>query len=160
MIKLGSSATEISTGLEGMITRYFVGLNDHKNYLFQPRGLSRESLTPLDAFWTNEKLIQGAENVPDVELPLQVLGTEVEDMASGFKGIALGLQLHISGCVHVEVQAKGVNDRTGEKIACQNFDIRRLKGAAIPPMTEIERAASQAAKPSPDDRHFGRGPMI
>jgi hypothetical protein len=151
MIKLGSQVTETATGLPGMVTQMQVEMNQQRYYLFQPRGLNPEDGTPVKRFWCVETRISGGEIIPDVKMPVEVLGTEVEDTASGFAGVATAICLHISGCVHVTVQPKGKLAKTNAAVEAHDFDIRRLKGDAIKPMTETERQADQTAKPSPEN---------
>ena len=155
MIKLGSTATDTATGLKGMVTLMQVDLDRHLYYAFQPRQLNPETGEPVDSYWLVEERLKGFDSTPDVPMPLEVLGTEVEDTATGFKGTAVDLALHISGCVHVTIQPKGVQARSGERIKGQSFDIRRCKGKAIKPMAEQEREQDQRAKPSPGPaRHY------
>lgn len=148
MIKLGSQVTDIATGMEGMVTHLQIGMDLSEYYQFQPRGLNPKSGQPVDRMWLVEKRLTGGEIVEDQELPTHVLGTIVEDTASGFIGMAIDLVFHINGCVHFNVQAKGLQD-TGAPIETCNFDIRRLKGEAIEPMTPEELKQDEKKHPSP-----------
>jgi hypothetical protein len=148
IIKLRSLVADTTTRLVGMVTHYQVEMNGNAYYRFQPKGLNPETGTPVDGLWLVENRLDGGKRV-DVELPMQVLGTEVEDLASGFKGTAIALVLHTTGCVHVQVQPKGTLPKTGAPIAAQDFDIRRLKGNAIPVLTEEEEDADIKRRPSP-----------
>lgn len=147
MLKLNTPVTEVSTGLRGRLTGYQIFTNRSRFVRFQPHGLNDEG-QPTKAFWVCEEDIDGGINVPEPDLPIGVLGTKVEDQASGYKGTAVALILHVSGCVHVEVQPEG-KQKTGDRIAPTDFDVRRLKGRAIQPMNEEEREADQKEKPSP-----------
>jgi hypothetical protein len=148
MIKLGSNVTDAATGIEGMVTHLQIEMDLSEYYQFQPKGLNPKSGQPVDRMWLVEKRLEGGEIVEDVELPTQVLGTIVEDTASGFLGMAVSLVYHINGCVHFNVQAKGLQD-TGAPIETCNFDIRRLKGEAIEPMTVEEQKVDEKKRPSP-----------
>ncbi len=161
MIKLGSPVMDCATQLPGMVTHMQVEMNKSVYYLFQPRGLSPETGEPVKGLWVVGTRLQGGETIPMPALPLEVIGTEVEDRASGFAGVAVSICLHISGCVHVSVQPKGRFEKTGAAVCACDFDIRRLQGAAIKPMTEQEREADQAEKPSPGplDRYTPRTPV-
>ena len=150
MIKLGSQVSETATGLPGMVTHLQIEMNQQRYLLFQPRGLNPETGMPVKSMWVVESRVTGGEIVDEPNLPVQVLGTEVEDTASGYCGVATAICLHISGCVHVTVQPKGKLEKTGAVVEACDFDIRRLKGDASKPMTETERAADQAQKPSPE----------
>lgn len=151
MIKLGSMCTDIATGIEGMVTHLQIDMNMSEYYQFQPRGLNPKSGQPVDRMWLVEERIEGGmllTEADEPDLPTHVLGTIVEDEASGFKGMAVSLVYHINGCVHFNVQPKGLQD-TGAPIETCNFDIRRLKGEAIKPMTSEEQKQDEVKCPSP-----------
>jgi len=148
MIELGSIVTDTATGLSGMVTHLQIEMSGAQWLLFQPRGLNPKSLQPVDSIWLIEQRLTGGKRIAMPDLPTHVLGTQVEDEASGFAGMAVALQLHINGCVHVDVQPKGVQD-TGAPIKACNFDIRRLKGKAIKPLTKAQLKTSTRAHPSP-----------
>lgn len=149
MFKLGTPITDKATRLEGMAIHMQVQTNGNRFYNFQPKGLNPETGAPLKRFWVAPDRIIGGIEVPEVDLPLNVLSTEVEDMASGFRGTATAITLHINGCVHIEAQPAGVQPKNGEAVASHDFDIRLLKGAAIPVLDEAARAASEKENPSP-----------
>jgi|ERR1051326_3316036 hypothetical protein len=139
------------TGLKGMLTHaQYEGGN--YMYAFQPHGLNPKNQEPVDGLWIAPDRISDGVEVP---IPQQfndaigVLGSEVEDQGSGFKGIAVAAILHISGCVHIDIQPSGVVKETGEPIKRHNFDIRRLHGKAIKQMSEAERDQDQERRPSP-----------
>jgi hypothetical protein len=104
MIKLGSKVTDIATGLKGMVTNLQIEMDGQRFVRFQPRSLNPETGEPVKGMWVVEARLKGGEIVEEPELPRGVLGTEVEDEATGFCGIATSICLHISGCVHVSVQ--------------------------------------------------------
>jgi hypothetical protein len=153
MFKLGTMVKDTVTGLEGMLTHLHVeGEGGHVLYNFQPRGLNPKTQEPVDDMWIAPNRIKGATEVPEspqLSEAMKALNTEVEDQASGFKGIAVAAILHINGCVHLDVQPPGVVAETGKAIKRNDFDIRRLKGKAIKPLTEAQYEKSVAASPSP-----------
>jgi hypothetical protein len=149
IIKLGSLVNDTVTGLTGMVTHLQVEMNGNRYMLFQPRGLNPETGQPVKVIWGVESRFVGGEMVDEPELPFDVLGTEVQDLASGFEGTATGLCLHITGCVHITVQPKGVLAATGGPVDSVEFDIRRLVGPAIKKLSEKQRDADQRRKPSP-----------
>lgn len=151
MIELGSMVTEKATGVKGMLTHMQVEINNNRLYLFQPQGINPETGHPVKKIWVVEERLEGGIRIPEPDLPLNVLGTEVTDMATGFTGTAVSLCLHISGCVHIDVQPSGTLAKTGAAIEACDFDIRRLKGNAIPVLTKEEIRVSQKEKPSPID---------
>ena len=153
MIKLGTIVTDKVTGLEGMLTHLQTEMNGDRFYSFQPKGLDKKTLLPLDPIWVVEDRIEGGieMNMPiEIEEKIDdILGTEVEDKASGFKGTAICAVYHINGCLHVDIQPKGTNPETGKIIDRHNFDIRRLKGDAIEEKDEKEVEYSKVRFPSP-----------
>jgi hypothetical protein len=152
MIKLGTDCFDTGTGLPGMATHHQFELDGSKATAFQPHGLNPENGEPLRPFWVAPSRLQGEEIVLNKsKLPFQVLGTHVEDRATGFEGIAITLTLHLSGCAHFDVQPQGKHPKTGAPVKAQNFDYRRLKGPAIPDMTPAELAKSHVETPSPMD---------
>ncbi|MEY2512023.1 MAG: hypothetical protein QOE26_2786 [Verrucomicrobiota bacterium] len=149
MIKLGSIVKDTASGLTGMLTHLQVEMNGNRYMLFQPHGLNPQTGQPVKVMWGVETRFQGGERVEEPKLPLEVLGTEVEDLASGFKGIATGCCLHITGCVHITVQPQGKLTETGGAVDPVEFDMRRLAGPAIKAMSEKARERDQQRKPSP-----------
>jgi hypothetical protein len=116
-------------------------------YVFQPRRLNEETGQPVDHMLISpSRIIDGVEY--EQELPMKVLGTEVEDTATGFKGMALHFVLHLNGCVHVNVKPS-TRRKNGEPVDAKELDIRRLRGDAIPVMTTTEKKESQKRTPSP-----------
>lgn len=150
MLKLGTIVTDKVTGIEGMLTVHQTDMSGNQHYSFQPAGLNPEDRQPLDIFWVTEKRIEGAQIV-SIKLPLEILGTEVEDKATKFKGTAIALYYYLNGCIHVEVKPKGVIEKTKQSIKSKEFDLRRLRGAAIQEMNEEELEKSKVIAPSPEN---------
>lgn len=148
LFELGVMMEDRATGLKGMLTHYELQTGGNEHYNFQPRGLNPETGTPVDAKWITEDRVKGCPRVA-CDLPQEVLETAVTDRASGFKGIATGLVLHINGCIHVLIQAKGLLKKTGAMIEQQDLDIRRLSGSKIPALTKKVKKASEKKHPSP-----------
>ena len=149
MYQLNAMVTDIGTGLLGMLTHLNIEMNQTRVYRFQPRGLNPETGAPVSALWIVPERIKGGITVPEPELPLQVLGTDVEDIATGFKGTATALVLHATGCLHIAIQPKGKLKSTGAPADGHDFDIRRVKGSALKPMTAKQVKKSQDKDPSP-----------
>lgn len=149
MIKLGTPIKDKATGLDGMLIHMIVQTDGSRFYNFQPRGLNPENGQPVKRKWITADRVIGGIEIPEVDLPLNVLGTQVEDMASGFNGTAIAITLHINGCVHIDVQPKGIQKKTGDAMESHNFDIRLLKGKAIKALSDSERAKSEKENPSP-----------
>lgn len=149
MKQLGIMCTDTVTGLKGMLTHFHVELNGARFYNFQPHGLNPKTGQPQEMLWIVEGRVSGGQDVDEPDLPVNVLGTQVQDKASGFSGTATALTLHINGCVHIIVQPKGRLAETGDTIKQHEFDIRRLVGDAIKALTEDEYQKDIVKRPSP-----------
>lgn len=103
----------------------------------------------MAAFWLTPSRLDKCQE-DEIEINCSVLGTEVTDKATGFKGTAISLYFYINGCTHFEVKPKGIIKKTGEAIKSFDFDIRRLKGKAIKELTDIKLKKDQKFKPSPE----------
>ena len=148
MIKLNSIVTDSATGLKGIVDMLHIEIGGEETYRFQPTGLNPKTKVPVDSVWLKEERLIGGDRVPTPDLPVSMLGTEVEDIGTGFKGMAVSLAVHSTGCIHFNVQAKGKTDE-GNAIPPQNFSILRLKGKALKKLSEAEAAQERKAKPSP-----------
>lgn len=148
MIRLGSVVTDTASGLKGMVTLLEISMDGSRQYAFQPSTLDKESRQPAKMVWLVPSRLKGGEIVIEPDLPFAVLGTQVEDTATPFKGTAISLILFMSGCVHVNVQPQGKLE-SGGVICTHDFDIRRLKGKALKKMTEAQKERDQKRKPSP-----------
>lgn len=151
ILNLGKIITDRVVGLKGMLTVLSIDMNQNIHYLFQPAGLNPKTQEPLDVYWITEKRVVGA-TMETVALPLNILDTEVEDKATGFKGTAITLYYYLNGCVHIDVKPKGIIKSTGESIKVREFDIRRLKGKMIKELSEKELKSSKKENPSPERR--------
>lgn len=150
VIKIGSVVTDKITNLKGMVLHCQIASDESLFYNFQPRKINPETQLPVNSFWVTEDRIRTDDTeFKDYDIPLDAFGTIVEDTASGLKGKILYFIIHISGCVHATVQPTSVNKKTNELVNALDIDIRRLKGKALPDLTEKEIEQSQEDKPSP-----------
>jgi len=148
-IELNQRATDVATKTVGTLTGLIIDANHSCTYLFQPHGLNKEDGQPRKSIWVPANRIAKAKELltyEELAVPLRLLGTEVEDVPTGFKGTAVMLIYHLSGCVHVEIQPVGLN-KTGETFATANFDIRRLKGKEVPKLSKEELDRSKKDTP-------------
>lgn len=150
MFKLGVMVKDKVTGRDGVLTHcQLLPETGPAYYNFQPKGLNKETGEPLDHVWITPSRIAASRGTCTVDLPMEVLGTIVKDKASGYTGTAVHMIVHISGCVHFEVQAKGVLSKTGLTVKLQDFDILRLEGKAIPVLSEKQAEQEKKFRPSP-----------
>lgn len=148
MLKLGTIVTDNVTETDGMLVIYSIDMDKNQHYLFQPTALDPETRQPLDTFWITERRIVGGEKT-HTKLPLNILGSEVQDKATGFIGTAITMFYHINGCLHLEVKPKGVIEKTGQTIKAHEFDIRRMRGKEIKELNDQELEVSIVDNPSP-----------
>jgi len=148
LLKLGTIVRDMATRLYGMLTHVQIAKDGSEFYNFQPKGLNLEDGTPVKGIWVTHDRICDGKRV-DVDMPMELLGTVVEDLASGYKGTVTSLTLHIDGCIHALVQASGRSKKTGNAVESCDFDIRRLKGKKVPVFTEPELKKSILDRPSP-----------
>lgn len=57
---------------------------------------------------------------------IELMGLEVEDMVTGYKGVVTTVSFDLYGCIQAVVTPKGVNDK-GETYPGMWFDVNRLK---------------------------------
>src|SRR5947209_2604866 len=88
MFKLGGLVTDIASDMKGMITLLEIGMDYTLVYCFQPKGLDKETKEPIKMTWIVPTRVKGGEVVPIPDVPLELLGTQVEDTATGFNGTA------------------------------------------------------------------------
>lgn len=148
ILQLGTIVTDSVTGLKGMLTHFHIDMSQNQNYLFQPQKLNPETGQPVDTFWANSERLPLAKTI-DFELPMDIIGKEAVDLGSGYKGTIIGITLHINGCVHAELKAKGFIKKTGEAIKAIDTDVRRLKIKGVKMLTPTELQASIKQSPSP-----------
>jgi len=149
IMQLGEGlVTDNATGMKGMLTHCQINPLGNTMYVFQPKGLNPETGHPVERIYLDESRIQGGKP-QEIEVPTEVLGTEVEDLATGLVGKAIALVVHLSGCVHCDVQPTGKLTKTGSVPGLTDIDIRRLKGVKVPKLTKAEKAQDRATKPSP-----------
>lgn len=149
LFELGTMVIDKVTKTKGMLTMFEIDMSSNQLYLFQPSMLNPETQQPVETLWIDEKRIQGGRK-KTMKLPMEVLGTLVEDKATTFKGTAVNLLLHLNGCIHVVVKPEGKIKKTNESIASNNFDLRRLKGNAIRELSKKELEKSKKKEPGPE----------
>ena len=150
VIALDADVEDKATREKGQVTHVRVGIGAGTTwYCVQPKRLDQKKKIPSEAMWAEEgRLVTKDSNWVDIEMPVEMIGTEVTEKASGFKGLCVGLITHHGGCVHAEVQAPG-RDEDGKLIKLQDFDILRLKGEKVPKFTPKEAEQRKKDKPSP-----------
>lgn len=148
ILKLGTIGCDKATGLTGMLTHCHIYSSMDTRYLFQPNGINRETGRPVRRLAINSHRFSPWV-FEDVEVPVEVIGTQVTDDASGFTGIATSFIRHVNGCLHVVVQPPDRLSKSNEPYPEMEFDLRQCSGEAIKEMSETEKRESKLTAPSP-----------
>lgn len=156
VLRLGTECRDKATGLTGTLTHWLMNMDGRIEYLFQPKGLTEECQPLKKLYLCGARLDVREADYEEIDVPFEILGTEVADKASGFTGMAVQFVRHINGCFHVEIQPSGVVPIKGTPIASNDFDLRECVGEKIPVMTEADRSESTARYPSPSSRPVRR----
>ncbi len=149
VLKLGTECRDNATKLEGTLTHWFIFHDLHIQYLFQPKGLDEDGQPLKKISLTKERLTVGKDDFERVDIPVEIIGTEVTDKASGFTGMGIALIRHINGCFHVEIQPEGTSKKSRGRIDSNDFDLRGCVGEMIPQLTPEAKKESEAQRPSP-----------
>lgn len=159
VIKLGTFCTDKATELQGMLTHWFYDMEEKVGYLFQPRGLNEDG-QPVDKLYLELNRLSVSEvDFEEVQVPDEILGTQVTDKASGFTGMTVSFLRHINGCFHVYIQPKG-KQKNGSPITKCDFDLRSCEGEMIQKMSEKELEESKLTHPSPLKTGLNHVPQI
>jgi len=157
VLKLGTECRDKATKLRGTLTHWLMDFGGSVTYLFQPKGLDQEG-QPLKKIYICEARVEvSAGDFEEIDVPFEILGSEVEDKASGFKGMAVDFVRHINGCFHVAIQPAGTIKGKNIPIEKSEFDLRGCTGKKIIQMSAEEKKQSQVEKPSPASRPLDRG---
>jgi hypothetical protein len=152
VLKLGTTCTDQATELKGTVTHWFIDMGQRIDYVFQPEGTNPDDGQPLPKIILElERLSVTEDDFEEVEVPMEILGTQIMDKPSGFSGMAVGFTRHTHGCFHVSIQPPGRLPKTNGPVKKTDFDLRSCIGAAIKPMTSAELDRDHEARPSPTD---------
>jgi len=149
VLKLGTECRDNATNLTGTLTHWLMDMSGRIEYLFQPKGLNEEGQPLKRLALCTERLSVKEEDFEAVDVPFEILGTQVTNKASGFTGMAVQFIRHINGCFHVEIQPKGTLLKKGTPIQSNEFDLRECVGDKIPTLTKKARKESITQEPSP-----------
>jgi hypothetical protein len=145
---LGKPISDKATGIKGRATHIQLSANLEPYYLFQPHGINPETGQPVRSQWIEEtRVVDGIRK--EYEVPIDIIGSSVTDVASGLTGVVTHITIHIGGCVHCLVQPQGTLKKTGDMIDAVDVNIRLLEGEMVPKFTDDEFEADKKKKPSP-----------
>ncbi len=160
VIKLGTFCKDKATELAGMLTHWLYDMEGRVSYFFQPKGLNEEG-QPVDRLYLEaNRLDVNEEDFEEVEVPVEILGTQVTDEGSGFTGMGVSFVRHINGCFHVFIQPKGVNKKNNSPIRKHDFDLRSCSGEMITKLSKEDLEKSKIEKPSPTGGNFDTVPTL
>jgi hypothetical protein len=158
VFRLGDQFFDLATNVHGSITHLSINMEGHVNYIFQPTGLNKETRQPLATIVVERSRLQrvsqsGSQEVEEVEIeiPFEVLGSQVTHDATGFTGTAILLVYHINGCFHVMIQPHERVPNTGELVKPRDFAYIACSGDQIRKLTAKEVQREKKDRPSPDD---------
>lgn len=155
VIKLGTKCVDKAIQHQGMVTHLFCNMEKRINYLFQPRVLNPENGLPVKSILVEqERLDISLENMEEIELPFEILGTPVTDEGTGFTGMAVEFVRHLNGCFHIIIQPSGLLKSTNSPVQKAEFDPRRCSGPMIKQMSDEEFKKSLIKDPSPTGDSF------
>lgn len=156
VIKLGTQCRDKASGLKGTVTHWMCNMGLEISYFFQPKGLDGKG-QPLKRFLVcYERLDVKSSDFEEVEVPTEILGTQVTDKSSGFSGMAVDFIRHLNGCFHVFIQPRGLIKGDGSPVEVMDFDLRGCTGKMIQQLSEEEKKESQRKNPSPTGGTFVR----
>lgn len=148
LFELNQECKDKDTGNKITLTHAIIGEQGVVYYRAQPKGEDPKAKGPVDSYILFPDRIKDAKSKDHINLPVEILHTEVQDVASGVKGMATQFVLHMGNCLHVVMIPKGKTD-TGATPTGFEVDIRRVKSPLLKPMTREEVRSSQAKTPSP-----------
>lgn len=156
VLKLGTVCQDNGTGLKGTLTHWSIDMGKSVNYLLQPKRLDEEGLPVKKLLVREERLVIKDSDFEYVDVPFEILGSDVTDQPSGFSGMAVEFIRHLNGCFHVLIQPKGINPKTKMPAQQCDFDLRSCTGKKIVKLSKLELAKSKKDTPSPTGDRFER----
>lgn len=155
VLKLGTVCSDKATELTGTLTHWIVDMGKGVKYIFQPKGLNDEGFPVKKLILEEARLNVKTEDFEEVDIPFEILGTNVTDKATGFTGMGVEFVRHINGCFHVCIQPKGILEKTKTHVGKCEFDLRGCTGPKIIELSEKELRESQEKEPSPTGNVVG-----
>ncbi len=177
-IKLGNIVRDSATGFEGIANIKVEMIDGSTQYALQPRvkvdDKGEGEMKMPEGYLIDVQLLEyvgegvAGKLKPHPQTPF-ILGEEVKDTVTGFKGIVIDRVFHLNGCVHLTVVPQVGKD--GAAARGSNFDWKRLKrigkgvsesikAKAVEPESVGERAdTGKTSDETPPARKYGGAPM-
>lgn len=147
LLQLGTMVKDKPSRTEGMLINAVIDMDQQVEYIYQPKGLSPKTGEPVDVIMVVSSRIEGG-TMEEVDVPVQYLGTDAQDIATGYTGTVINIVYHINGCMHIGIKPPGQNSE-GNTFATKEFDIRRVTGEVIKPLEGEALKESKVKTPSP-----------
>ena len=148
-IILSTVCKDRATELQGTVTHWVCDMGLRIDYIFQPKGLNEEGQPLPFISLEAERLDVNDDMFEEVDVPVEILGSQITDNASGFAGMTVGFVRHVNGCFHGVIQPKGILAKTKMPVKKGEFDLRQCSGKMIAKMSKKDLAKSKEEKPSP-----------
>lgn len=149
-ISIGCTVLDITSGIKGLAISRLTFLTGNVQYSVQvkskedgvyvePMGFDVHQLDYVDD-GVSSRAIAGPADTGIA------LGSEVQDIVSGFKGLAIRKVEFMNGCVYYIVQAKKDKENTSKE---DFIEFRRLKLVGQGVISEIEKRIAESEKINP-----------
>lgn len=149
VLKLGTVCVDKATKLKGTLTHWAINMSGYISYIFQPKGLNDEGQPVSSIYFEPGRLEVKEEDFEEIEVPIEILGTQVTHDPTGFNGMVVAFLRHLNGCFHVYIQPEGVLKKNKQVIEKMDFDFRSCSGKMIKQLSETELEKSKKDEPSP-----------
>jgi hypothetical protein len=138
VVKLGVIAKDLVTGFTGLVTAYAVHLSNCDRAILTPRELKDDG-TPKEGFWfdvTHLEFVEGTD-VPITSPVCNTIrnGDNVKHVNTGFKGLVVGVNTWINGCVRIGVQSPELIKGSMLEdtwLPCQELEVIEVQKVAEP----------------------------
>jgi hypothetical protein len=144
--EIGVQCLDFVTDVSGMVIKnYIIGV-EPENVLvisvFQPHGVNRKTARPLKSIKIDPYRLRPLHWV-QIDMPMDILGTEATDMSSGLKGTIVAIAQMPEKRVSVLIQPKGVRDEDWEVAPGIEVDIARCSGPVLDELRIARQVAEQ-----------------
>ena len=149
-ISIGCTVRDITSGIEGIAVTRTTFLTGNVQYSVQVKSKKDGAyIDPMSFDIHQLDYVDAGVSARAIACPADtgiVLGSEVEDLVTAFKGFATRKAEFMNGCIYYLVQAKKDKDNTSKE---DFVEFKRLKVVGKGVASEIEKRVAKANKVSP-----------
>lgn len=149
-LTIGCTGRDITSGIEGIITSRTTFLTGNVQFSIQVKSKKDGAyIDPMSFDIHQVDFVDAGVSARAIACPTETgitLGEEVEDLVSGFKGIAMRKCEFMNGCVYYSVQAKKDKDNTSKE---DFIEYRRLKVISKGVVAEMVKRNVEIQKANP-----------